>query len=183
MRLLNTRERYGGVAILLHWLMAILLIGLAVLGLYMVSLPDVGFDTRKIELILYHKELGMIALALAALRLAWRISSALPRLVATLPDWQQVIARFVHLCFYGVMFALPITGWMMSSATGIPVNVVGLQLPDLVSYDERWFQALIDIHRWLGYALVLLILVHAGAALRHHLVFKDETLKKMWVGL
>lgn len=181
--LANTAQRYGAVAIMLHWLMAIVLIVLVVIGIYMANLPDVGFDTKKIGLILFHKELGILALGLAALRLAWRVGNALPRLVEHLPDWQKVIARVVHLCFYALMFALPITGWLMSSAAGIPVSLFGLfELPDLVSYNDYWFRSLIGIHKWLGYALIPLILVHAGAALRHHLLFKDETLKKMWLG-
>jgi cytochrome b561 len=176
----NTEERYGTVAIVLHWLMAVLLIALVALGLYMVSLPDVGFDTKKIRLVLYHKELGLLALILVMVRLAWRLTNALPELVETLPDWQQVVARFVHLAFYGLMFALPITGWLMSSAAGIPVSVFGLlTLPDWVSQDDYLFQRFIEIHQWLGYALIVLIFIHAGAALRHHFLFKDDTLRKM----
>jgi cytochrome b561 len=176
----NTERRYGAVAIVLHWLMAVLLITLVASGLYMVNLPDVGFDTSKITLILYHKELGILALALVTVRLVWRIGNALPQLVENLPDWQKVIARFVHLSFYGLMFALPITGWLMSSATGIPVSFLGLfNLPDLISYNDHLFQTFIEIHKWLGYALIVFILIHVGAALRHHFIFKDETLKKM----
>jgi cytochrome b561 len=177
----NTEQRYGAVAIALHWLMAALLVALLALGLYMMRLPDAGFDTRKVVLILIHKQLGLLALLLAALRLAWRVGSALPALVGTLPDWQKVIARFVHLCFYGVMFALPISGWLMSSAAGIPVSLFGLfDLPDLVPYSDDWFQALVQLHKGLGYALLVCIVVHAGAALRHHFAFKDDTLRKMW---
>ena len=181
MRLQNSEQRYGAVAIALHWLMAGVLIALLAMGIYMVSLPDVGFDTRKIMLILYHKQLGLLALMLAALRFGWRVGNALPSLTETLPDWQKVIARLVHLCFYALMFALPITGWLMSSAAGIPVSLFGvLDLPDLVAYDDYLFRALVGIHRWLGYALIACIAIHAGAALRHHFIFKDETLKKMW---
>jgi len=173
-------SRYGATAIALHWLMAIVLIALLVLGLYMVSLPDVGFDTRKIFLILYHKQLGILALTLAVLRLAWRFGHALPALVETLPEWQKVIARFVHLCLYGLMFALPVTGWLMSSAAGFPVSFLGLfELPDLVSQNEYLFRAFVQAHRWSSYALIGLTLVHAGAALRHHFLCKDETLRKM----
>jgi cytochrome b561 len=180
-KLQNSEQRYGVVAIALHWLMAGVLIALLAIGLYMVDLPDVGFDLRKIRLILYHKELGLLALILAALRLAWRVGNALPSLTETLPDWQKVIARLVHLCFYGLMFALPVTGWLMSSAAGIPVSFFGLfDLPDFIGYDEVRFRALIAIHMGLGYALIVCIAIHAGAALRHHFVFKDETLKKMW---
>lgn len=176
----NTTEHYGAIAILFHWSMALLVIGLAALGLYMVTLPDVGFNTKKITLILYHKQFGMLVLALLAARLAWRVTHILPQLVARLPDWQKLAARFVHLSFYALMFALPMTGWLMSSAAGIPVSFFGLfTLPDLLPHDDYLFQRLIDVHKWLGYALILLIFVHVGAALRHHLVFKDDTLRRM----
>jgi len=176
----NTGERYGAVAILLHWLMAILLVTLLGLGFYMVTLPDVGFATTKITLILYHKELGILALALVAVRLSWRIGNVLPALVVKIPDWQKVAARFVHLCFYGLMFSLPITGWFMSSAAGITVSFFGyFNLPDFILPNDDLFRSFIEIHKWLGYALVGALLVHVGAALRHHFVIKDETLMKM----
>jgi len=180
-QLRNTEQRYGAVAIALHWLMAAALLALLTMGLYMVRLPDVGFDTRKIVLIIYHKEFGLLVFALATVRLIWRVGNALPALVRTLPEWQKVAARFVHLCFYGLMFALPVTGLLMSSAAGIPVSLFGLfDLPDLMPYSDHWFRALIEIHKWLAYSLIACIVIHAGAALRHHFVFKDETLKKMW---
>jgi len=176
----NTRQRYGVVAIALHWLMAILLVALVAMGLYMVSLPDTGFDNRKIVLILYHKQLGMLALALALSRLAWRVGHALPALVKTLPEWQKTTARLVHLCLYGLMFALPVSGWLMSSAAGFTVSfLTWFDLPDFIAHNDRLFRAFIDIHRWLAYGLIALALVHAGAALVHHFFAKDETLTKM----
>jgi len=176
----NSEERYGAVALGLHWFMALVLTALLGLGLYMTSLPDVGFNTVKIRLILYHKELGIIALALVALRLLWRLVNRLPRLAETLPDWQKVMARFVHLCFYALMFALPITGWLMSSAAAIPVPVLSLfTLPDLVGRSDKLFHTLIDIHMLLAYGLIACMLVHIGAALRHHFMLRDDTLKKM----
>src|SRR6185369_15225758 len=93
MAIRNSGQHYGLVAMVLHWLMALLLIVLIALGLYMVSLPDAGFDKRKITLILVHKELGVAALLLVALRLAWRVGNLLPALVADLPEWQKVTAR------------------------------------------------------------------------------------------
>ena len=175
----NTQRRYGIVAMAAHWTMALLLIGLVLLGVYMTSLPDVGFDKKKVLLVIYHKQLGIIALALAAFRWAWRFGSILPDLTQGIPEWQAVAARFVHLCFYAFMFALPITGWMMSSAAGIPVEVLGVYLPDIIPYNDTHFQQLIVIHRWLGYALIPFIVVHAGAALHHHFVKRDDTLRKM----
>jgi cytochrome b561 len=75
---------------------------------------------------------------------------------------------------------LPITGWLMSSAAGIPVSFFGLfTLPDLVSRDDDLFRGLVEIHKWLGYAMVLLICIHLGAALRHHFIYRDDTLRRM----
>jgi cytochrome b561 len=181
MLLVNSRIRYGSVAIALHWGMAAVLLALLASGWYMVQLPDAGFDTRKISIILSHKSLGMVALMLAALRAAWRTATLLPGLAPEVPEWQQVMARFVHLCFYGLMFALPLTGWLMSSAGGFPVYLWfdSLPLPDLVRVDPSRFRFYIDMHRWLAYALFVFLLAHSAAALVHHFLYRDDTLRKM----
>ena len=176
----NTRSRYGAVAVLLHWAMALLLAGLAVLGLYMTSLPDAGFDKSKVLLVIYHKEFGMAALVLVVIRLAWSATGVQPELSIRNPEWQNVAARFVHLCFYGLMFALPITGWIMSSAAAIPVSIFGLfYLPDLVPPDDGLFHRMIAVHSWLAYALIACFAVHAAAALYHHYALRDDTLRRM----
>jgi cytochrome b561 len=181
--LANTEHHYGWIAILMHWAMAALLVGLIALGIFMVRLPDVGYDREKITLILVHKALGMTALAGVAVRLAWRVTNALPRFVDGLPGWQQVSALFVHLWMYALMFALPMTGWLMSSAGGYPTPIFSwLNAPDLIGLNEHLFRTLIAVHRWLGYAFAGVILLHAAAALRHHLVLKDHTLRKMLPG-
>ena len=122
----NREDRYGTLAVLFHWSMAVLVMVLAAVGLYMASLPDAGFTTAKVRLVLCHKEFGVLVLVLVIARLAWRITQILPQLVEHLPDWQKVAARFVHLSLYALMFALPVTGWFMSSAAGIPVSFFGL---------------------------------------------------------
>jgi cytochrome b561 len=179
--LANTPLRYGLVAIVLHWAMAGLLAVMLALGFYMVSLPDVGFDQVKITLILVHKSLGVLALVLLLLRLAWRVGNVLPRLVAGMADWQQVAARFVHLAFYGVVLALPFTGWLMSSAGGYPVPVFGLfELPDLIPPNDARFHFFIALHGALAYVLLGLVVVHTAAALWHWLLLRDGTLERMW---
>jgi cytochrome b561 len=176
----NTRGRYGAVAVLLHWVMALLLVGLSLLGLYMTTLPDAGFDKRKVFLVIYHKEFGMAALALVVVRLAWSATGVQPALATNVPEWQNVAARFVHLCFYGLMLALPVTGWIMSSAAAIPVSIFGLfYLPDLVPPDDGLFRLMVAVHHWLAYALIACFAVHAGAALYHHFALRDDTLRRM----
>jgi len=175
----NTRDRYGAVAVALHWIMALVLVALLAIGLYMVRLPDAGFDKVKIQLIVYHKELGILALLLMLRRWMWRIVNRMPRLVEG-PAWQMIAARFVHLCFYALMIALPVTGWLMSSAAGFPVPFFGLfYLPDFIRENDALFQFFIAVHKWLAYALIAAIAVHVGAALWHHMVRRDATLKKM----
>src|SRR5262249_41386834 len=102
MKLTNTDQRYGFAAVTLHWLLAAAITTLVVLGLYMVRLPDVGLNSTKIILTLTHKEIGVVVLALVAVRLAWREWNILPALAETLPEWQKVTAIFVHLSFYAL---------------------------------------------------------------------------------
>jgi len=175
----NTELGYGNVAVLLHWGMAVLLLLLLAMGLYMVTLPEVGFDQHKITLILVHKALGFVALGAVLARMAWRLGNVLPALAAGLPEWQQLAARVVHLWFYALMLALPLTGWVMSSAGGYPVSFFGVVLPDLVAVNQQHFRLWIDVHRWLGYALAALLVVHAGAALHHAFIERDDTLRKI----
>jgi len=180
MKLANTDQQYGAAAIALHWLLAALITTLVLMGIYMVGLPDVGFNATKIILTLTHKEIGVVVFGLVALRWVWREWNVLPRLVETIPEWQKVSAIFVHLSFYALMIALPITGWLMSSAAGIPVSLLNLfTLPDYVPHDDLLFERLRLIHDWLGYAMAGLICLHAGAALGHHFLLRDQTLRKM----
>lgn len=179
----NTPQRYGTVAIALHWAMAALLLVLTAMGLYMVRLPEAGFDTVKITVILVHKALGMLALLAVLLRLAWRLRSRLPQLADGLPMWQQVAARLAHLVFYALMVALPLTGWLMSSAGGYPVPIFHFfNMPDLVGVNEWMFRVYIAVHRWLAYALVVLSVLHAAAAWHHHVGLRDDTLRRMLPG-
>ena len=116
--------------------MATLIVALVAIGIYMVRLPDVGFNTRKITLILVHKEIGVLVLALVSARLTWRQLNPVPRLVDTVPEWQQVTAILVHLCFYALMIALPVTGWVMSSAAGIRPEMALLGLEERPAQPE-----------------------------------------------
>ncbi|MDZ4323192.1 MAG: cytochrome b [Alphaproteobacteria bacterium] len=176
----NTEHHYGLISIFFHWIMAALIIALLALGLYMVWLPDVGFNTWKVILIFVHKELGVVVLALVIIRLLWRLGNVSPQLPSQLSPWQKFSARVVHWAFYGFMFALPITGWLMSSAAGIPMTFLGLfELPDLISPNIYQMQLLIEIHKWLAYGLICSIFVHISAALVHQFIYKDDTLRGM----
>jgi cytochrome b561 len=177
MQLKNTDDNYGLIAIILHWIMAILMIGLLALGLYMVRLP---VSLEKLKLFGWHKEFGILVLALVIVRIIWRLGNTLPNLPATVPSWQQFAARAAHYVFYIFMLSLPLTGWMMSSASGLPVSFFGLiTLPDLISANEQNRLLLIEIHKWLAYALIATLCLHIAASLEHHFIRKDVVLRRM----
>lgn len=173
----NTPNQYGWVAISLHWLIAIIVIGLIIVGLYMVELT---IGLRKLQLYGWHKEYGILVLFLVILRLAWRLSNLTPELPAHMPTYEKIGARSAHYLFYILLFTLPLTGWMMSSAAGLPVSFFHLFiLPDLVSPDPTLMQTLISIHKWLAYTLIAILTLHILAALQHHFYYKDEILKRI----
>lgn len=177
MQIKNTQNRFGIVTIVLHWLMAVLIIVLLALGLYMTRIP---ISELKLKLYGWHKELGFLVLMLVMIRITWRLSNINPSLAA-LPWWEVLAARAMHWAFYGFMFALPITGWLMTSAAGLPASFFGLFVfPDLVAPNQHLFSLLIEVHRWLAYGLILAFCGHTGAALKHHFIDKDDILRRMF---
>lgn len=176
--------RYTRTAVALHWLMALLLLGLVAMGLYMTSLP---FSPQRLRLFNWHKWAGITALALAALRLAWRLAHPAPALPAAvqaaMPGWQRQAHRGVHAALYGLFFLIPLLGWAYSSATGIPVVPFGLwPLPDLVPADKALAETLKRAHHLAAYALAGLVVLHVGAALKHHFIHRDGLLGRMRFG-
>lgn len=155
--------------------MAILLLALLGLGLYMVGLP---INLEKLKLYGWHKEYGILALILVIIRIVWRLGNIAPQL--SIPLWEKLAARAVHWAFYGFMFAMPITGWLITSAAGLPVSFFGLVvLPNLVSPSNDLMKLFQDIHKWLGYGLIATIALHTAAALKHHFINKDNILRRM----
>jgi len=174
----NDQERWGAISKLLHWSTVALIFLQFWLAVEAANLP-VGL--AKLGTLARHKSVGITLLGLATLRLLWRISqSRSPRLPTNTPRWKRVLAGASHFGLYFLLFALPLTGWAMSSAKNYPVswfNVV--QLPDLVAPDEGAFVALRAIHHALAIALCLLIALHLAAALQHHFLQKDSVLLRM----
>ncbi len=176
MRFKNTENHFGLVAIFFHWVMAILLIGLVVLGLYMTSL---SISAQKLTLYGYHKEFGMLVLFLVMLRIVWRIGNTLPALTS-LNIFERFAARAVHWGFYLLMIALPITGWLITSSAGLPVSFFNLFIiPTLGSPSPDLLKLFENIHEWLAYCLIALFCLHVLAALKHHFINKDDILRRM----
>ena len=175
MNLKNTDSHFGFITIFIHWIMAVLIIGLLVLGIYMVNLP---ISLQKLKMYGWHKEYGLLALALVIARLIWRWINVTPQLA--LPVLEKIAARSVHYSFYLFMFAMPITGWLITSAAGLPASFFGLvTLPNLISPNEALRPLLQEIHKWVGYGLIGTIILHASAALKHHFINRDDILKRM----
>ncbi len=176
MRIKNTRERFGIIAISLHWIMALLLIGMVAVGLYMTSLPN---NLLKLKLYGWHKEFGFLVLMLAMLRIIWRLKNILPS-YAQLSAFEYYASKIVHWLLYGFMFALPISGWIMTSAAGLPVSFFGLFIiPTVVAPSDNTMELFESIHKWLAYGLIATFCLHVLAALKHHFINKDDILKRM----
>ena len=140
---------------------------------------DLGPGIEKLILMSRHKSLGVTILLLAILRLGWRLANRVPPPPAR-PAGLRYLAGTSHLLLYGLLIALPLTGWLASSAANASVSWWGLlTLPDLIHADEARFEALAEIHEGLSRALVVLVVVHSLAALLHHFVLKDDVLRRM----
>lgn len=171
--------RYTGPAIWLHWLMALLIAGVFFLGLYMADLP---MSLTRLKLFNYHKWAGVIVLALAVLRLVWRLTHQPPADVP-MPGWQRLAAHGMHHLLYGLFFAVPLVGWAYSSAAGFPIVLFGvLPLPSFVAKNAELAQLIKPWHETLAWTMALLVVMHAGAALKHQFIDKDGLLNRMRPG-
>ncbi|HEX4388308.1 MAG TPA: cytochrome b [Steroidobacteraceae bacterium] len=177
MPLRNTARRWGAIAQLLHWLIAVLVVAQVTLALMADDLPA---GVKKLTLLARHKSIGITVLVLAAMRLGWRWTNPTPPLPATLKPYEMTLARATHALLYVLLFLVPLTGWTMSSARGFPVSWFGFfQLPDLVPKSKPLYDALVTTHETLAWTLVAVVALHVGAALKHHFYLKDDVLRRM----
>lgn len=177
MSLKNTADRWGGISQLLHWMVAILILVMAYLGLTMGDLPN-GPD--KIKTYALHKSIGITILALVALRLLWRLYAGTPRPVPGSPRWQERTASLTHAAIYLLLFAIPLSGWVLNSAAGFPLRWFGLvNLPYIVGESHDLHELAEEAHELMFWALALLVVAHAGAAFYHHIFQRDATLARM----
>ncbi|MEY4593008.1 MAG: hypothetical protein RIR18_1903 [Pseudomonadota bacterium] len=168
---------YTPLAKWLHWLMAGLLIGLLALGVFMHDLP---LSPQKLQLYSWHKWAGVTAFLLVTFRLIWRVLHRPPALPESMPKRLQQAAHLGHLVLYVLMFAIPLSGWLMSSAKGFQTVYFGLlPIPDLLGKDLELGKQLHAVHEALNLLFVAVIAGHVGAALKHHFIDRDDILKRM----
>ncbi len=161
----------------MHWVIVALIVLQVSLALIADELP---LGMKKLAMLARHKSVGITILGLATLRLLWRWSNPTPALPGDLKPYERALAHFSHAALYLLLFAMPVSGWMMSSARGFPVSWFGLiQLPDLVPKSRPLYEALLETHDMLALALGAVVLLHVAAALKHHYVLKDEVLRRM----
>ena len=178
MRLTNTRSTYGAVHIALHWLTAIATIGLFVSGLWMV---DLGYYDpwyhRAPEL---HKAVGVLLLVVIGLRLVWRWTNGVPAAEPTVKRWERHVAEMVHALLYVGLLVVIVSGYLIATAKGQAVDVFGLiAVPATLQGSPRQADTAGDVHYWVAIGTIAFAGLHALAALKHHLIDRDATLKRM----
>jgi cytochrome b561 len=171
-------KKYTGVAILLHWLIALLIVCAFTMGLVMTSIP--GLTPTKLKYFSWHKWLGVTVLGLACLRLLWRLFHPAPPYPASMPRWQIGAAHLLHLLLYVLIFAVPISGYFYSLAAGVPVVYLGLfPLPVLIDPNPGIKDILKLTHSTLNWVLLGCVCLHVLAALKHQFIDRDTILKRM----
>ena len=191
----NSTSSWGWPTRIIHWVSAGAILFMLGLGFYMVEvLPsDGGSDSliRKIPYYQLHKSWGFVVFALAVLRVVWRaLNRRRPGLPAGMPGWERAAAHGAHIALYVLIFALPVSGWLMVSAStlqdmGMVKNMVFgvFHLPDPFTPGDRGIEELCkSIHFYLTIALALVLAAHVGGALKHHFVARDDVLRRMTTG-
>ena len=175
--LANTADAWGAPAKFLHWTVALLILVQIGLGF---AAALWRLSPLKLELFVWHKSTGMLILALMLARLAWRLANRSPVLPRDTPDWERRAAHASHAALYVLAIALPLSGWVINSAAAVPFSVFWLvPLPSIVAPDEHVEELAKLVHFSLLVALCLVLAVHIGAALRHHLIKRNDVLRRM----
>ncbi len=168
-------QSYGGFAIILHWLMALLIALVLVLGWWMGDMPK-GAD--KLQMMGRHQTIGLLIFGLVFVRLAWRRVHGVPAMpLATSMD---KLAALVQMALYVLMLAIPLLGYFTASFGGHPVTVFGgISVPLLTAQDHGTHELMGDAHQALAYVMLALIALHAAGALKHHFMLHDDVLVRM----
>jgi cytochrome b561 len=171
-------ETYTPTAIGLHWLIAALMVCGFSLGWVMTSIH--GFTPAKLRYVSWHKWIGVTVFVLAALRILWRATHRAPPLPAGMSAWQRAAAHLVHVLLYLLMIVIPITGYLFSLASNVPVVYLGIvPLPRLIGPDPTLKAIFKTAHLVLNWGLAALVLAHVGAALKHQWIDRDGLLARM----
>jgi len=178
----NSSNSWGPVAVGLHWLLAILIIGQFVLGAVAADMP---VSPVKFDLFVWHKSLGVTILLLVILRLIWRLTNPVPRLPTGVPARERRLAHTSHYLLYGFTIIVPLSGWIVSDTSRIPFRIYwSIPTPDLMPASREVSELAANVHGFLVVLMIVIIAVHVLAALRHHFVTHNDVLLRMlpWRG-
>lgn len=176
--LTNSPDRYGTVARALHWTIALLILALIPLGWYISGLDY--YDPAYRWAPSLHRSTGLLVLVLALVRIAWALLDRAPPLAASLKPWERLGAKFGHRVLYLMTVLIPVSGYLVSTADGHPVQVFGLfELPALLAVDEAVAEVFDSAHVLFAWGTLAVVVVHAAAALKHQLIDRDGTLSRM----
>jgi len=176
----NTADSWGAPARLLHWAIAALVFAQIAAGWMAVSWR---LSPAKLDLYVWHKSTGLLILALMAVRIAWRLGNPAPAMPAGTPPRERRAARIGHLLLYCLLIAMPVSGWIIASASGIPFRMYWLlPVPSIVAPDKAVESLASNAHNAFFIVLSVLLLIHVGAALRHHCIKRDDVLRRMLSG-
>jgi cytochrome b561 len=168
---------YTRTAVILHWLMALLVFVTFPVGLVM---HEMALSPDKLRMLSYHKWLGVTVFVLVMVRLVWRAMHKPAPLDVSMPRWQHMAAEGVHVLLYVLLFAIPLSGWLMSSAKGFQTVYLGvLPLPDLLAKNKMLGDALSELHEALNVTMLVLVGMHIAASLKHQFIDHDGTLARM----
>lgn len=172
------RHRYGRTAIGFHWLTVTLVLTAVLMGLWMSGL---ALSPEKLRLYSYHKWIGVTVLLLTLLRLSWRSLVRPPSFGSELPNWQSIAATWMHRFLYACLIAIPISGWLMSSALGFQTVIFGaIALPDAVPKSTGLADLFRAIHQIVNITLGLALALHVVAALDHWMRAPGAREREMW---
>lgn len=178
MKIKNTKQTYGAVSILIHWLMALIILGLYFLGSYIVDLSY--YDPLYRTLPDLHRSFGVVIFVLLTLRLCWTLSNPKTLPVQSVSRIQIKLGKLVHNLLYLLMLVVPLTGYLISTADGRAIDVFGLiEVPALSFSIDKQEEIAGDWHYWSSNLLIFLVLVHTLGALKHHFINRDQTLVRM----
>lgn len=172
-----TAERYSRLSIILHWLMALLFVGVYACVELHEAYPR-GSDMRKL-LMMGHFSLGISILLLVVIRIGARLRSSTPPIVPAIPQWQAFLSKLVHLFLYAMMIGMPLAGWLMMNGEGRAVPFFGFELPLLIGEDKAFAHTVEEVHETVGKLGYFVIGLHTLAAIVHHYVMKDNTVLRM----
>lgn len=178
-QLKNTKQSYGLISQFFHWTMAVFVLGLLSLGYFMTGLE---YSPDKITLYGLHKSFGFLILFLFFLRLIHKISQPIPAALSTHKNWEITLSKIIHISLYFCLLAMPLSGWLMSSAGDFPASFFGIEMFDLSAKDEELFKRMRIAHTILSYLLITCLSLHMAGAFKHHFIDKDQTLLRM-IGL